>query len=71
MCACVCYMCACVCVSTHSTHSLIVVVDVCLASDENFKNVQRNSKHRFLSFSSIYFPSLMTVVFSKLNLTVV
>lgn len=63
-------------VCVHVFVSLIVVV-VCLANDENFKNVQRNSKHRFLFssfFSSIYFSShvsLMTVVFSMLNLTVV
>lgn len=34
-------------VCVHVFVSLIVVV-VCLANDENFKNVQRNSKHRFL-----------------------
>lgn len=58
-------------VCVHVFVSLIVVV-VCLANDENFKNVQRNSKHRFLLLLlSISLLSLMTVVFSMLNLTVV
>lgn len=65
------FVCMCVRVRVCVFVSLIVVVVVvvCLANDENFKNVQCNSKHRFiLSFSSL---SLMTVVFSMLNLFVV